>query len=61
MFPTDMLAATLVYAGLFVFLAVVIWCYDKLKELKIRMAVEKSEREARKQIRDDENARAKTV
>jgi len=61
MFPIEMLAATLVYAGIFVFLAVCIWCYDRLKELKMRIAVEKSERKARKQIDGDYNARTKTV
>jgi len=60
MFPIEMLAATLVYAGVFIFLAVCIWCYDRLMELKMRIAVGKSERKAKKQKGDD-NARTKTV
>jgi preprotein translocase subunit SecG len=45
-FPTEMMKLTLIYAGIFVFLAVVVYFYDKIKKRKLELAVKKSEEEA---------------
>jgi len=41
-----MMKLTLIYAGIFVFLAVVVYFYDKIKKRKLELAVKKSEEEA---------------